>query len=165
MTQPLIAELLAAPVRWQVTGTIAVPAADAAALLLAVEPGRVGDGNALILADLPSARRGALSIAAGPSPGSFYTVGPDEPIELAVDPAMAAIAARSWFTGMHIVEPAANGSRVVHRVHDVRPGHERFAAELPTRMGERLTQVLRVIADRFGAPRSQHVRSTQWREE
>jgi hypothetical protein len=165
MTQPLISELLAAPVRWQVAGTIAVPAADTAALLLAVEPGRVGDGNALVLADLPTARRGALSIAAGPVPGSFYAVGVDEPIELAVDPSVPAIAVRSWFAGMHTVEPAANGSRVVHRVHSIQPGHERLADGMHTRMGDRLTQVLRVIADRFGAPQNPQVRSDQRREQ
>lgn len=153
------------PVRWQVAGTIAVPAADAAALLLAVEPGRVGDGNALVLGDLPTARRGALSIAAGPVPGSFSAIGADEPIELAVDPAVPAIAVRSWFDGVHTVEPAANGSRVIHRVHSVQPGHERLADGMHAWMCDRLTQVLRVIADRFGAPQTPHVRPDQRREQ
>lgn len=145
------------PARWRVAGTIAVPAPDAAALLLAVAPGRVGDGNALVLADLPAARRGALSIAAGPVPGSFHAIGADEPIELAVDPAIPAIAIRSWFFGMHTVTPAENGSRVIRSVHGIRPGHERLADGIQVRMSDRLTRVLRVIADRFGAPQPPQV--------
>lgn len=152
MTQPLISELLALPARWEAAGTIAVPVADIASVLLAVQPGRVGDGNALVLADLPAARRGALSVAAGPVPGTFRTVGAGEPIEVAVDPAVPAIAVRSRFAGVYTVEPASTGGRVVHRVHRIEPGHERLAAGLRTRMGDRLARVLRVIADRFGAP-------------
>lgn len=154
MTQSLISDLTALPVRWEVSGTVAAPVADTAAHLLAVAPGRVGYGNALVLADLPAARHGALSIVAGPVPGSFRAVGADERIELAVDPAIPALAVHSWFGGVHTVEPVAAGSRVVHRVHTVRPGHDRLAAGIEVRLRSELAQVLGVIADRLGLPRT-----------
>jgi hypothetical protein len=131
---------------------VGAPMADTAALLLAVRPGRVGNSNALVLADLPAARFGALSIVAGPVPGSFYAVGADEQVELAIDPVIPAIAVRRWFGGVYTVERAPGGSRVVHRVHLVRPGRERFMSDIQTRMRDWLTQVLSVIADRLGVP-------------
>jgi len=148
---PWLDELLTTPARWQVAATIAVPSAQAAELVLAVEPGRVGDGNALVLGTLPSALRGALTIVAGPTPETFEAIGADEPIELAIAPTVPAIAVRNGVTGLHTVEPTTNGCRVVHRVYAVRPQ----TGDPRPWLREELTHVVRVIADRCGAPHPQ----------
>jgi hypothetical protein len=144
MTPPLLADLAVLPVRWQVTGTIAAPVAAVAALLFAVGPGRIGYDNALVLADLPAARLGLLSLAAGVTPDSFRVVGLDDEIDLAVDRDRGALGIRCWFGSVHTVQPYGPGCRVVHRVHFAPSGDG-----IEQRMRDGLTRVLDVIADRL----------------
>lgn len=150
MAPKLFSELAGHPVRWQAEGTIAAPAVDVAGLLLAIRPGRIGHDNALALSDLPAARNGELSLVPGPAPGSFQVAGAGEAIELAVDPLVPALAVRAWCGGIHTIEPAGAGCRVVHRVHWLHPDHQQNSAGIEARMGSRLEQVLLVIADRLG---------------
>jgi hypothetical protein len=152
MAHPLITDLTARPVRWQVCGTIDASMADTTAMLLAVAPGRVGHHNALVLAELPAARRGALSVVRTHSPDTFQVIGSDEDIQVAVDRAASSIGVQFWFGGVHTVEPDGTGCRIRHRVYEVRAGQEFLAAGIDVRLRDALLRLLRVIADWLGAP-------------
>lgn len=147
-TSSLLAELNARPVLWEVAGAVAAPVAAVAGLLFAVEDGRVGDDNLLVLAGSSAAKRGAMTVHTVRS-GGYRTEGP---IDIEVD---GALAVRSWYGGVHEVMPSPNGTRVVHRVHQVLPDHPGFAAGVAeigvrTRLARDLRRVLTVIADRLG---------------
>jgi hypothetical protein len=149
MTQSLIQELIAQPVRWRTRAMIAASAASTAALLLAVAPGRVGYDNGLVLADLPAARIGQLTLVPGPAPDDFHAVGMNEVIDLAVDRRGSMIGVRCWFGGVHRVESVPGGCVVTYTVHFLKPGHERLASGIEARMAGGLLRVLEVIADRL----------------
>jgi hypothetical protein len=146
MTTSLLADLNTRPVLWEVDGIVAAPVAAVAGLLFAVEDGRVGDDNLLVLAGSSAARRGAMTVRT--TRGGYRADGPID-IEVA-----GAIAVRSWYGGVHEVMPAPTGTRVVHRVHQVLPDHPGFAAGVAeigvrTRLARDLRRVLTVIADRL----------------
>lgn len=155
-TSSLLAELGSLPVRWEVDGTLAAPVAAVATLLLAVAEGRVGDDNLLILARASTARKGAMTVVAGPDPGAYWAefAGLVEPVEIQVDRARSRMAVQSWYAGVYAVAACPVGARVSHRVHRVLPDHPGFAAGiaeigLRARMSRDLRQVLDVIADRL----------------
>ncbi|MBO3744281.1 hypothetical protein [Actinoplanes flavus] len=158
-TPSLLAELDALPTRWQVQGTLAAPVTAVTPLLLAVAEGRVGDDNLLILARASAARQGAMTVVARPGAGAYRAelAGPVEPVEIQVDRSRSRVAVRSWYAGVHTTETCPAGTRVVHRVHQVLPGHPGYAdgiaeIDLHTRMSRDLRRVLDVIADRLGCP-------------
>jgi hypothetical protein len=128
----------------EVAGVVAAPVPATAGLLLAVRPGRVGYGNALVIADLPAARLGALRVVAGRGPGRFRAVGGDERIALLVDPAVRAVTVRGRSDRTYLVEPAAGGSRVVLRAVASGGDREEMRADLG--------RLLHVIADQLGVP-------------
>ena len=152
-----LAELDALPARWEVHGTLAAPAAAVTALLLAVAEGRVGDDNLLVLARASAARQGAMTVVAGPGPGTYRAelAGPVEPVDIQVDRDRSRLAVRTWYAGVHTVTTDPAGTRVTHRVHRVLPDHPGFTAGiaelgLRARMARDLRQVLDVLADRLG---------------
>ncbi|MFG2821506.1 hypothetical protein ACGFX4_19005 [Kitasatospora sp. NPDC048365] len=156
-TPALLAVLDTLPARWEVDGTLPAPPDAVAALLLAVAEGRVGDDNLLVLARAPAARQGAMTLVPGAAAGCYRAelAGSVEPVEIEVDRLRSRLAVQSWYAGVHSVEVCPVGTRVVHRVHRVRPGHPGFTAGiaevgLRTRMSRDLRQVLAVIADRLG---------------
>lgn len=116
-------EVLPAP--WEVEGTLTAPAQAVAALLLAVAEGRVGDDNLLVLAGASTARQGAMTVVAGPGPGTCRAeyAGPIEPVHIQVDRARSMLAAQSWYAGVHTVTACPAGAKVTHRVHRVLPDH------------------------------------------
>ncbi|MGI5152921.1 hypothetical protein ACQEVC_42160 [Plantactinospora sp. CA-294935] len=157
MTPSLLAELDALPARWEVQGTLAVPVAAVAAVLLTVAEGRVGDDNLLVLARASAARQGAMTVVAGAGADVYRAVlaGLVEPVEIQVDRARSRVAVQSWYAGVHAATACPAGTRVTHRVHRVHPDHPGFAAGiaeigLRARMSRDLRQVLGVIADRLG---------------
>jgi hypothetical protein len=140
---------------WAVEGTVAAPVAAVAALLLAVSEGRVGHDNLLVLARASAARRGAMTVVAGPAAGVYRAelAGQVEPVEIRVDGSTLAV--QSWYAGVYAVTACPAGALVTHRVYRVVPNHPGFAdgiAEigLQTRMRRDLDEVLGVIADRLG---------------
>jgi hypothetical protein len=156
-TPSLLAELDALPVRWEVHGTLAAPVATVATLLLAVTVGRVGDDNLLVLARASAARQGAMTVVAGPGAGTYLAAfaGRVEPVEIQVDPDRSRVAVRSWYAGVHTATACVAGTRLTHRVYQVRPDHPGFTAGiadlgLRARMSRDLRQVLSVLADRLG---------------
>lgn len=156
-TPSLLAELDALPTRWEVHGTVAAPVAAVAELLLAIEAGRVGDHNLLVLARASAARMGAMTVIAGSGAGVYSTelAGPIEPVEIQVDAVRSTLAVQTWYAGAHTATTCPEGTLVTHRVHRVLPDHPGFAAGiaelgLRARMERDLDQVLAVITDRLG---------------
>lgn len=153
-TSSLLDELAALPVRWEVDGMLTAPVAAVAAHLLAVDEGRVGDDNLLVLARASAARQGTMTVVAGSGAGA-YRAELAGPVEIHVDEARSMVAVQSWYAGVHAVTACPGGARVTHRVHRVLPDHPGFAAGiaeigLRARMSRDLRQVLDVIADRLG---------------
>jgi hypothetical protein len=154
-TSSLLADLGASPVLWEVDGTVAASLDAVAALLFAVEDGRVGDDNLLVLAGAWAARRGAMTVVAiGADSYRADFAGAPGPVRVELDRELRAMAVRSWYGGVHEVLPSGSGTRVVHRVHQVLPDHPGFRAGIAeigmhTRMVRDLRRVLRVIADRL----------------
>lgn len=152
-TTSLLADLSARPLLWEVDGIVAAPVDAVAGLLFAVADGRVGDDNLLVLAGARAAALGAMTVratAAGRYRAEF--AGTLDPVEVEVD---GAVAVRSWYGGIHEALPSANGTRVVHRVHQVLPGHPGFRTGISEigmrgRLSRDLRRVLTVIADRLG---------------
>jgi hypothetical protein len=154
-TSSLLADLGASPVLWEVDGTVAAPVDAVAALLFAVQDGRVGDDNLLVLAGSWAARRGAMTVfAVGAGGYRADFAGAHGPVHIELDRGLRAMAVRSWYGGVHVALPSGSGTRVVHRVHQVLPDHPGFRAGVAeigmhTRMARDLRRVLRVIADRL----------------
>ncbi|WP_328324596.1 hypothetical protein OHA70_33695 [Kribbella sp. NBC_00382] len=154
-TSSLLAELDALPTRWEVQGTVPAPVAAVAELLLAVEAGRVGDHNLLVLARASAARKGAMTVVAGVDAYSVDLAGPIEPVEIEVDAVRSTLAVQTWYAGTLTATDCPDGTLVTHRVHRVLPDHPGFAAGiaelgLRARMERDLGQVLAVITDRLG---------------
>lgn len=156
-TSSLLAELDALPAQWEVQGSIAAPVTAVAELLLAVNAGRVGDDNLLVLARASAARRGAMTVIPGSSAGVYRAdlAGALAPLQIQVDTASRTVAVQSWYAGTHTATVCPEGTLVVHRVHRVLPDHPGFAAGiaelgLEARLTRDLHQVLAVIADRLG---------------
>ncbi|WP_440068630.1 hypothetical protein [Streptosporangium sp. OZ121] len=155
-TPSLLAELDALPARWEVDGTLAAPVAAVATLLLTVAEGRVGYDNLLVLARASTARKGAMTVVAGPAPGAYRAefAGPVEPVEIQLDRARSRMAVQSWYAGVHAVTVCPAGTRVTHRVHRLLPDHPGFTAGIAeigmrARMSRDLRRVLDVIAGRL----------------
>lgn len=153
-TTSLLIVLAALPVLWEVDGTVAAPVDAVAALLFAVEDGRVGDDNLLVLGGSSAARRGAMTVASAGAAGRYRAeyAGTLAPVHIEVH---GAVAAQSWYGGIHTVLPSPAGARVVHRVHRLLPHHPGFPADLTEpgmhrRLTRDLRRVLAVIADRLG---------------
>ncbi|WP_188188402.1 hypothetical protein [Nonomuraea sp. SYSU D8015] len=155
-TSSLLADLDALPVLWEVDGTVAAPVEAVAGLLFAIEDGRVGDDNLLVLAGSWAARRGAMTVSAVGA-GSYHAefAGAPGPVRVELHRGLCAMAVQSWYGGVHEALPSAGGTRVVHRVHQVLPEHPGFRAGIAelgmhVRMSRDLQRVLRAIADRLG---------------
>lgn len=142
---------------WTVEGTVAAPVAAVAGLVLAVSEGRVGHDNLLVLAGASAARRGAMTVVAGPGTGCYRAelAGAVEPVEIRVDRTRRTLAVQSWYDGVYAVTACPAGALVTHRVHRVVPSHPGFAdgiseLGLRARMRRDLDEVLEVVADRLG---------------
>jgi hypothetical protein len=160
-TSALLAELSSRPILWEVEGTVAASVDAVAGLLFAVEDGRVGDDNLLILAGSWAARRGAMTVSAvGAGRYRAEFPGSHGPLHIEFDRGHRAMAVRSWYGGVHQLLPSSSGARVVHRVHQMLPGHPGFCAGIAeigmcTRISRDLRRVLQVITDRLGCRSSE----------
>jgi hypothetical protein len=144
----LVTDLAARPMLWRVLGLLPATLDGVVEALLLVRPGRVSYDNALVLAELPEARLGALSVSPGAAPGTWEVAGGEEPIELVVDRDRRAIALRHRHAALYRVEPAPDGSLVRYGIAWVRQWSG--AADAEVRMLESLAQTLRVVADQLG---------------
>jgi hypothetical protein len=140
---------------FEVQATVPATTRAVAELLLAVSEGRVGYDNLLVLATSAAARRGAMTVVAGPTPGSYRAEYADQLEPVAVQVTTTSLAVQTWYAGVHTITPCPDGTRITHRVHRVVPEHRGFAdgiAELGlrVRMGRDLDRVAAVVTDRLG---------------
>jgi hypothetical protein len=114
----------------EVAGVVRAPEADVRRLLLTVQPGPIGPGNAWLLSD-------------GPYAGATVTGGPDRfqvrgtpgtgTVEVDREAGTFAVQGGWWYRGEYAVEPDPAGARVTYRVYNVAGALSRWMVPLANR--------------------------------
>ncbi|WP_202638773.1 hypothetical protein [Bailinhaonella thermotolerans] len=138
----------------EVSGVVAAPVEEVAALLLDVRPGAAGPGNAEVLAGLGA----SYTVTGGPD--RFTAAGPSR-VTVEVDRAARTVAVQGgwWYRGEYALTAVPGGTRVSHRVRNVAsrarwavPLANRFFAGFEAATRAAFAALLTRVGDRLSAP-------------
>jgi hypothetical protein len=136
----------------EVSDVVRAPEAEVRRLLLTVEPGPIGPGNAWLLSDGPYA---GATVAGGPDRFQVRGASGTGTVEVDRDAGTFAVQGGWWYRGEYTVEPDPAGARVTHRVYNVAGALSRWMVPLANRgfigFGDATERELRQLTSRIQA--------------